>query len=97
MADFHIQIISPERVEFEGKIRSLVAPGEDGFIGILANHAPLLANLKPGPLSISGGRDIPMEKMEIEEGGFLEVHENKVILLANKLKKTPIATGRQNS
>ena len=51
MPSFHLQIISPQRVEFDGDVESLVAPGEDGYLGVLTSHAPLLTTLKDGSLT----------------------------------------------
>jgi F-type H+-transporting ATPase subunit epsilon len=89
----HVQIISPERVEYEGQVRSLIVPGEDGFIGILAHHAPLLANLKAGSITMSGANPQPRDRFEVLEGGFVEVHQNKVVVLANGLVRKPIGAG----
>jgi F-type H+-transporting ATPase subunit epsilon len=89
MPSFHLQIISPQRVEFDGDVESLVAPGEDGYLGVLANHAPLLTTLKDGSLTFrphNGGAGAK-ERYRVSGGGFLEVHRNKVIVLANQVSK----------
>lgn len=86
MADFHLQIISPTRVEFEGDIESLIVPGEDGYLGILADHAPLLSTLREGDLTIRKGED--KQVMKVLKGGFVEVHHNHVVVLVGGLEGT---------
>ena len=51
MALFHLTILSSQRKIFEGDIQSLVAPGEIGYFGVLANHAPFISGLIPGMIS----------------------------------------------
>ena len=88
MPSFHLQIISPQRVEFEGDVESLVAPGEDGYLGVLSSHAPLLTTLKDGSLTFRAhGGGGGQERYQVSGGGFLEVHRNKVIVLANQVSK----------
>ena len=84
MADFNLQIISPDRVEFEGQVESLVAPGEAGYFGVLANHTAMLSNLVEGKLSV---REAAGEEKQYQiGGGFLEVHKNKVVVLVQRLE-----------
>ena len=42
---FRLNIYSQEKTLYDGEIFSLIAPGESGYLGVLANHAPLIANL----------------------------------------------------
>ena len=53
---FHLQIISPTARRGWGDIESLIAPGEEGYLGVLANHAPLLTPLREGDLTVRTGR-----------------------------------------
>ena len=80
---FYVDIISPEKKVFEGEISSLVVPAELGYLGVLANHAPLVANLVPGKISFrkaSGEQTV----IRSQGKGFLEVLKNKVVLLLEK-------------
>ena len=55
-----VRVVSPDRVVFEGEAASVVAPAWDGQVGILPSHAPMLALLGSGELSIDragGGSD----------------------------------------
>jgi len=84
MADYYLQIVSPERVEYEGTVESLIAPGEEGYFGVLANHAPMLSTLGEGALIVrpTGAR----ESRHQISGGFLEVHRNKVVVLVRHIE-----------
>ncbi|NQU41771.1 F0F1 ATP synthase subunit epsilon [bacterium] len=82
---FHLKIISPERVEFDGEVDSLIAPAEDGYVGILANHAPLLATLGEGDLTLSGPQ-VRHSRYHIRGDGFLEVHQNRAVILTQRVE-----------
>jgi len=49
---FHVRVVSPEKVVYEGAAAAMVAPAWDGQVGILPGHAPLLALLGAGELSV---------------------------------------------
>lgn len=80
MADMKLEIVTAERVVYSEDIDMLVAPGEDGELGILPRHAPLLTTLKPGEIRV--GKDGEETYMFVS-GGFLEVLGNTVTILAN--------------
>ena len=76
---FKTEIVTPEKVVFSEEIESLVIPAERGYLGVLAGHAPLLASLQPGEITIKGS-----SKGEIHfatSGGFMEVTPGKAVLL----------------
>jgi F-type H+-transporting ATPase subunit epsilon len=75
-----LEIISPDKKIFEGEVKSLVVPGSEGLLGILNNHAPMIASLKKGVVKITDGQS-QQSSFEIK-GGVVEVLKNKVILLA---------------
>jgi F-type H+-transporting ATPase subunit epsilon len=60
----------------------VVAPTIDGEIGILPLHAPLVSALKPGEIRVMFGDD-KVEWFAIA-GGYIQVHEDKVIVLADQ-------------
>ena len=82
MADFNVKIYTQEKKVYEGAITSVVAPGEDGYVGVLANHAPLLTVLGRGKLTLRKGDQVTEHTIT---GGFLEVHGNNAIILADSL------------
>lgn len=85
MPSFQLQIVSPERVEYQGEVQSLVAPGGQGYLGILANHAPLLSTLEDGHLTAreANGRE---HRYRVWGGGFLEVHDNQAVVLTRHIE-----------
>ena len=77
---FQVNILTPEGKIFEGKITSLIVPAALGYLGVLADHAPLIANLTPGAISFreaTGRRRAVHNKGK----GFIEVARNKATLL----------------
>lgn len=79
MASFKLSIVSPERILFEDEVTSLVVPGGEGYLGILANHAPLISTLKVGEIKY---RDLSNREVWMAtSGGFIEVSNNKATIL----------------
>ena len=65
---------------FSEDVDSLIAPGIEGQLGILPNHAPLMTQLQPGEMTVRSGND---ENVLVVTGGFLEVLNNNVTILAD--------------
>lgn len=88
MADrtFTLDIVTPERVVLHDEAEALVAPGVEGSFGVLANHAPFLSELAIGEL-----RYRTPSQHEITyavSGGFLQVFNNQVTVLADTAERT---------
>jgi len=82
MADtFQLQVATPERSFVDEPVSEAEIPGKDGYMGILAGHAPLLSALKPGVLTYSGGSG--GQHVLVIDGGFVEVFDNHVRVLAD--------------
>jgi F-type H+-transporting ATPase subunit epsilon len=79
MATFHFELISPERLVFSGEVEHVVVPGSEGEFGVLADHAPLIAMLRPGILTSLG----PSERRFVVGGGFAEVNPKRLTVLAD--------------
>ena len=78
---FKLEVITPDRMVLsDPEIVSVVAPGSEGYLGMLANHAPLMTELKIGKIDFRRS-DGASDAMAIS-GGFLEVFENKITVLA---------------
>ena len=75
-----LSVVTPERLLFEGEVRYLSIPGGSGFMGVLVDHAPLIASLKPGPIEIraASGENL---KFSISRPGFFEISANQASLL----------------
>jgi F-type H+-transporting ATPase subunit epsilon len=76
----HCAIVSQDRLLFEGEADIVVAPGSEGEMGILPNHAPLLAQLAYGIVRV---RREGREQAFAIAGGVLEVRPDGVTLLAD--------------
>jgi F-type H+-transporting ATPase subunit epsilon len=86
MATFHFELVSPERLVFAGEVTQVDVPGEEGDFGVLAGHAPYVATLKPGVLTIYG--DGGPQRMVVR-GGFAEVGLGGLTVLAEQA--TPVS------
>jgi F-type H+-transporting ATPase subunit epsilon len=76
----HVEVVTAERELYNGEADVVSAPGSEGRLGILPRHAALLTTLIPGELSIKlGGAEEPL----FVSGGFLEVSDNSVTVLAD--------------
>ena len=75
-----VEIITPDENLYSGEASSIVAPGVDGSLGILENHAPIITTLAKGQVKLTetDGKDLSFDV----NGGVLEVNNNKVIILA---------------
>jgi F-type H+-transporting ATPase subunit epsilon len=75
----HLEIVTPEKVAYEGDVDSVQLPGSEGELGVLPHHAPLVSTLGAGELRLrKGGED---EYFAIV-GGFLQVLPDKVVVMA---------------
>ena len=81
MATFHFELVSPERLLFAGEVTQVDVPGEEGEFGVLAGHAPYIATLKPGLLTIHG--DGAPQRIVVR-GGFAEVSPTGLTVLAEQ-------------
>ena len=80
MATFHFDLVSPEKLAFSGEVDQVDIPGVEGDFGVLAGHAPVVATIRPGILTITtGGKH---EKI-IVLGGLAEVSEKGLTVLAD--------------
>jgi F-type H+-transporting ATPase subunit epsilon len=82
-----VTVVSPARTVFDGAASAVVAPAWDGLVGILPNHAPMLALLGVGVLNIErpgGGSDA----FHVA-GGVLKVERNQVTLLTEYAGSAP--------
>ncbi len=75
-----LEIITPDATVFDGEATLVQLPGYDGSFEILKNHAPMISILKKGTIKIKEENN-NVKNIEIN-GGVLEVHENKILVLA---------------
>jgi F-type H+-transporting ATPase subunit epsilon len=82
---YQLTVLTPTRTLLDQRVVSIVAPGSEGYLGVLANHAPLITALIPGKLTIRDpGGVIPLYALS---GGFLEVSKNHAVVLADSLEE----------
>src|SRR3954463_8443379 len=80
MATFHFDLVSPEKLAFSGEVDQVDIPGVEGDFGVLAGHAPVVAAIRPGILTVTVGGT--HEKI-IVLGGLAEVSDKGLTVLAD--------------
>jgi F-type H+-transporting ATPase subunit epsilon len=75
-----LELATPTRMVVAETVDEVVVPGSEGYFGVLPGHAPLLATLGIGELTYRIGRE---ERQVAVAGGFAEVRNDKVIVLAD--------------
>ncbi len=83
---FKVSILTPQRTVYEGQVLSLIVPAELGYLGVLVNHAPLIANLVPGKIILKETSDSP-KVFHCASKGIMEVLENNVSILIDYVEK----------
>lgn len=82
MADgFKFDLVSPERLVLSEQVTAVIAPGTEGYFTVMAGHAPLMATLRPGIVTVtlaSGGAD----RRIFVQGGFADINQTGFTLLA---------------
>ena len=73
-------IVTQDRQLFEGEVDMVVAPGTEGIMGILPNHALLLTTLAFGELIVRHGEE---EEIFVVAGGVMEVQPDAIVVLAD--------------
>ncbi len=79
MATLHFELVSPEKLAFSGEVDQVDVPGVEGDFGVMAGHAPMVASVRPGILTVTvGGKH---EKIVVL-GGLAEVSDKGLTVLA---------------
>lgn len=81
---YHLKILTPGETVLDEDVVSIVAPGEAGYLGVLANHAPIVTTLQRGTLQIKFESG---EKWFRVEGGILRVASNSAVLLSESVEE----------
>jgi F-type H+-transporting ATPase subunit epsilon len=80
MATFQFDLVSPEKLAFSGEVDQVDIPGVEGDFGVLAGHAPVVAAIRPGILTIIAGGE---RQRVIVLGGIAEMSESGLTVLAD--------------
>jgi F-type H+-transporting ATPase subunit epsilon len=75
-----VDVVTAERLVYSDEVDVIVAPGVEGELAILPQHAPLMTTLHPGELRTRKGPD---EHSIAITGGFLEIRPDRVTVLAD--------------
>ncbi len=81
MKSFQLNIITPEKIAVEYPATSVILPGSDGYLGVWANHAPLVSGVEPGVVAVrreSGD----VNYLSVTEG-FAEISNNTVNIMCD--------------
>jgi len=78
----YLDILTPDQTVFSGEISSVQVPGAAGRFEVLTNHAPIIATLEKGDVTIRLAKE---EKTFTIDGGVVEVLHDKVIVLAEAI------------
>ena len=82
MATIHVDVVSAEESIFSGEAKFVALPGENGELGILPRHMPLITRIRPGAVRIERA-DNGQEEFVFVAGGILEVQPHGVTVLAD--------------
>lgn len=80
MPTFHFDLVSPEKLAFSGEVDQVDIPGVEGDFGVMAGHAPVVASVRPGILTVTTGGS---KQKIIVLGGLAEVNEKGLTVLAD--------------
>ncbi|HEY0331474.1 MAG TPA: F0F1 ATP synthase subunit epsilon [Rhodopseudomonas sp.] len=80
MSTFQFDLVSPEKLAFSGQVDQVDVPGVEGDFGVLAGHAPVVAVIRPGLLTITVGGN---QQKIVVLGGLAEVSEKGLTVLAD--------------
>jgi len=82
MSTFDAQILTPEGTVYEGEVTGVQMPGSEGLFEVKANHAPIISTLERGNILV---RKTDGNDTYAITGGFVEVNNNKLTLLAESI------------
>lgn len=80
LKNFHLEVISPERIFYDGDVEMVELTTIEGDIGVYANHIPLTTIVAPGIMTITENGGQTKEAAVLE--GFMEITQDKVTILA---------------
>ncbi|HSB70494.1 MAG TPA: F0F1 ATP synthase subunit epsilon [Candidatus Methylomirabilis sp.] len=84
LTSFLLEVVTPERLVVSDEVTELVAPGAEGYFGVLPGHIPFITTLKIGELTYWRGKD---ERHLAVTWGYVEVLGEKVIVLAETAER----------
>src|SRR5512144_1151585 len=79
-----LELATPTRLLVSSEVEEVVAPGTEGYFGVLPGHAAFLTTLKPGTVTYRSGQT---EQQLAVLGGFAEVRAERVVILAENAER----------
>ncbi len=82
---FAVSIVTPEKTAYEARSVSVILPGVEGYLGVWANHAPLVTALRTGVVTLKEEESGPAGQIRYMavSGGFVEIADNEVVILCD--------------
>ena len=81
MADFHFELVTPEKLIRSEDVHMVVVPGTEGDFGVMAGHAPVMTTLKDSEIKVYKAAGAQPETIKVS-GGFAEVGDKGLTVLA---------------
>ena len=81
---FHLEVLTPGRVFFEGDVEEVIVPGVEGYQGILVDHVPVIISLKEGALKIKVDNEW---KEAVIHSGFAQVEQKSTIIMSDAVER----------
>jgi F-type H+-transporting ATPase subunit epsilon len=79
-----LEIITPDDMVFSGEVSEVTVPGTQGSFQVLTGHAPIISTLATGQITLRGPEG---EQAFSTEGGVVEVLNNKIIVLVERISR----------
>lgn len=80
----HFELVTPAKLERSEDVHMVVVPGAEGEFGVLEGHAPFMSTIRDGAVQVYKTEGGEPESIQVE-GGFAEVGENGLTVLAEKV------------
>ena len=80
MPTFHFELVSPDKVLFNGSAQAVLVPGAEGDFQVLSDHAPVMTAMRPGVVGIDDAEG--KHRRVFVRGGFADASKKGLILLA---------------
>ena len=88
-----LELVTPARVMVSKPVEMVVIPGSEGLFGVLAHHAPMLANLQRGVVEVYDGSKV-IDRIMID-GGVADVSSEGVTILAERAENLDTASSEE--
>ena len=90
MATTHVEMVTPQGILYSGQADMVVCRTAGGDIAFLANHMPYVGALEARPVRIVHPESDPSDELRFDVGGgFVEVNDNRVVLLCDVAEASP--------